>query len=75
MYNHHALLAVLLEHRASVVHTTDAGEMVLHLCALYGDLDTVVIVARASLKLSSDALDAQGLRVVTTPGFAAMRNS
>ena len=62
MYNHHATLVVLLEYRASVAHITGPGETLLHICALHGDLDTLMILARANLRLSENAIDAEGRR-------------
>ena len=61
IYNHHALLVMLLN-RANVAHTTEAGETLLHLCALHGDLTTLDILAQANLMVSRDLFDAQGLR-------------
>lgn len=63
IYNHHALLAILLEHGANVACTTVAGETLLHLCALHGDMDTLDALKGAKLKLvDQEAVDAQGLR-------------
>ena len=63
VYNHHVLLAMLLEYGANVASTTVAGETLLHLCALHGDMDTLNLLEGAQLKLvDQDAVDAQGLR-------------
>ena len=63
VYNHHALLTMLLDYGANVASTTVAGETLLHLCALHGDMDTINVLEGAELKLvDQDAVDAQGLR-------------
>ena len=63
VYNHHALLAILLEYGANFASTTVAGETLLHLCALHGDMDTLNVLEGAKLELvDQDIVDAQGLR-------------
>ena len=74
VYNRHALLAMLLEYGANVASTTVAGETLLHLCALHGDMDTCHVLAEAKPKLvGQDVVDAQGLRA--THDFEARNSS
>lgn len=72
IYKHHAMLAMLLEQRATITHKTNSGETLLHLCAQYGDLETIAILAQTSVKISGGIVDTQGRRAID---YARLRDN
>ena len=58
VYNQHTLIEMLFQHGASDLDMTKAGETLLHLCALYGDLITLALLARRKLNIAEKARDA-----------------
>ena len=60
IYKRSTLLQMLLDCGASLNFTTDTGQTLLHLVALYGDLNVISILKAAECQLSPEDLDERG---------------
>ena len=65
MYKRSVPLEMLLNCGASVNFTTNTGETLLHLVALYGDLDILSVLKAAERQLPHDILDEKGISSLT----------